>query len=94
MRRLNASIVVCLAALALAGCKGSGPAIAIVSGSENQPFEPLVQEFCQSRGATCSFTYMGSLDIGFGLKAGTLQADVVWPASSVRVDVFHEARRV
>ena len=90
-----ARLVLGLVALCLAACNKAGPEIAIVSGSENQPFEPLVREFCTSRGATCSFKYMGSLDIGFGLKsAKPLEADVVWPASSVWVDVFDERRRV
>ncbi len=94
MTRTLSVLSILAAVVGLAGCNQPGPEIAIVSGSENQPFEPLVQEFCKSRGATCTFTYLGSLDIGFGLKAGTLQADVVWPASSVWIDVFDEGRRV
>lgn len=95
MNRLLALGLIVAAALGLAGCNSaSGPEIAVVSGSENQPFEPLVQEFCAARHAKCAFKYSGSLDIGFGLKAGSLQADVVWPASSVWVDVFDEGRRV
>ncbi|WP_413993250.1 substrate-binding domain-containing protein [Labrys okinawensis] len=82
--------------LALAACSKSGPEINIVAGSENQPFEPLVQEFCKSEGAKCTFKYEGSLDIGFGLKSTSdpLQADVVWPAASIWIDVFDESRKV
>ena len=95
-RRTALSCIAALAAtLVLAACDtGSGPDITIVAGSENKPFEPLVQSFCAARGAHCSFVYQGSLDIGFGLRAGTLQADVVWPASSVWIDVFDDKRRV
>ena len=52
-----------LAGLALAGallvgsCSSSkGPAFAIVSGSENQPLEPIVQEYCKRESATCTVT--------------------------------------
>ena len=57
--------------------------------------EPIVQEFCKSHRATCSFTYKGSLDIGLDLqgKSGVAE-DAVWPASSVWIDMFDGARRV
>ena len=32
--------------LALAACSGPGPQFTILSGSENDVLEPLVQEFC------------------------------------------------
>ena len=96
MRTLCALLIAVALGLGASACQTAGPEIAVVSGSENQPFEPLVREFCASRGAQCSFKYMGSLDIGFGLKSTTnpLQADVVWPASSVWIDVFDEGRHV
>ena len=72
-----------------------GPDFAIVSGSENQPLEPLVQEFCKQKSANCSFTYEGSLDIGLSLRPGhELNADAVWPASDIWVNMFDTARRV
>jgi Ca-activated chloride channel family protein len=91
-----ALLTAALLAFGLAGCSKSGPDITIVAGSENQPFEPLVQEFCKAQGAKCTFKYEGSLDIGFGLKSTTepLQADVVWPAASIWIDVFDEGRKV
>lgn len=52
-----------LAALMLASCAPSGPQFAILSGSENEVLAPLVQEFCTSRGASCTIRYLGSLDI-------------------------------
>jgi len=82
--------------LGIAACSPSGPEITIAAGSENKVLEPLVQEFCKSRGAKCGFNYQGSLDIGFGLKSATapLQADVVWPAASIWIDLFDENRKV
>lgn len=82
--------------LGLASCSRPGPEIAILAGSENKALEPLVREFCTARGARCSFTYQGSLDIGFGLRATATApaADIVWPAASIWIDLFDEGRRV
>lgn len=82
-----------LAAL-LAGCAGPGPQFAILSGSENDVLEPLVQEFCKSRNATCTMRYQGSLDIALALKGGDPGADAVWPAASIWIDMFDTTRRV
>ncbi|WP_432761553.1 substrate-binding domain-containing protein [Rhizobium calliandrae] len=84
------------AALALTGCNsGMGQKFSIVSGSENTVIQPIVEEFCQQKGATCSFTYEGTLDIGLALKSDKgVEEDAVWPASSVWVDMFDIKRRV
>jgi Ca-activated chloride channel homolog len=90
--RLAAGLVL---ALALGACSGPGPQFTILSGSENDILEPMVQEFCQSRRATCTVKYQGSLDIALALKAGNdPQADAVWPAASIWIDMFDTARRV
>jgi Ca-activated chloride channel family protein len=49
--------------VALAACEPSGPEFTILSGSENEVLEPLVQEFCDARHAKCAMKYLGSLDI-------------------------------
>ena len=55
----------------------------------------MVQEFCQSRHANCSVRYQGSLDIALALKPGNdPDADAVWPAASIWIDMFDTARRV
>src|SRR5215469_6369864 len=84
-----------LAAMTLAGCGPSGPTFTILSGSENEVLEPLVQEFCASRGASCTMRYLGSLDIALSLKPGNDPAvDAVWPAASIWIDMYDTARRV
>ncbi len=85
-----------LTGLVLASCQPPpGPEFAIVSGSENQPLEPLVQEFCKSQRATCTLTYKGSLDIGLNLRPGEdAGVDAVWPASSIWINMFDTSRRV
>jgi Ca-activated chloride channel family protein len=84
-----------LLALGLGACAGPGPQFTILSGSENDVLEPMVQEFCKSRRATCTVRYQGSLDIALALKAGNdPDADAVWPAASIWIDMFDSARRV
>lgn len=91
-RRLAAGLIL---ALSLGACSAPGPQFTILSGSENDTLEPMVQEFCQSRRATCTVKYQGSLDIALALKAGNeVEADAVWPAASIWIDMFDTARRV
>jgi Ca-activated chloride channel family protein len=52
-----------LFALGLGACSAPGPQFTILSGSENDVLEPMVQEFCQSRRADLHGKYQGSLDI-------------------------------
>src|SRR5262249_19189870 len=83
-----------VAGLTLAACDtNGGKPFLIVSGSENTDLEPIVKEFCQQKGFVCTFKYEGSLDIGLGLQSG-LEADAVWPASGVWVDLFDSGRKV
>ena len=84
-----------LTALALVGCSSKPQPFAIVLGSENQILEPIVRDFCVAHNFDCSFRYLGSLDMAFGLKPDAdLQADAVWPAASIWVDVYDTAKRV
>ena len=96
--RLLTRLAHCAASLllvALAACEPSGPEFTILSGSENEVLEPLVQEFCAARHAKCTMKYLGSLDIALTLKPGsTPEADAVWPASSLWIDMYDTARRV
>jgi Ca-activated chloride channel family protein len=89
------SLAALLVASLLAGCAASGPQFTILSGSENDVLEPMVQEFCTSRGAACTVRYQGSLDIALALKPGNdPAADAVWPAASIWIDMFDTERRV
>ncbi|MCB9992080.1 MAG: substrate-binding domain-containing protein [Hyphomicrobiaceae bacterium] len=85
-----------VAVVALAACS-SGPKtpFAIMAGSENTVLQPLVEQFCAERNMDCTFTYKGSLDIGLaiGSQEGA-DADAVWPASSVWLDLFDTGRTV
>jgi Ca-activated chloride channel homolog len=95
LRRRFISLAALLATLLLGGCGAEGPQFTILSGSENEVLEPLVQEFCKSRNAACTMRYQGSLDIALALKPGNDPAtDAVWPAASIWIDMFDTARRV
>jgi Ca-activated chloride channel homolog len=80
--------------VALAACEPTGPEFTILAGSENEVLAPLVQEFCNARHAKCTMKYLGSLDIALTLKpVSTPEADAVWPASSLWIDMYDTARR-
>ena len=94
MKRLvkAATAAVCLV---LASCGGPNPTFHIVAGSEEEPFEPLVQAFCKEKHVTCKIDYKGSLDIGLMLAGDSApDTDAVWPASSVWIDIYDSKRRV
>jgi Ca-activated chloride channel family protein len=93
--RLARCSAILLLLAALAACEPAGPEFAILSGSENQVLEPLVQEFCAARHAKCTMKYLGSLDIALTLKPEAApEFDAVWPASSLWIDMYDTARRV
>lgn len=97
MRKTVAALLTLTMVLAVAACDsfGPGPDFAIVSGSENTILEPIVQEFCASKNAKCTFKYEGSLDIGLALgSADGVKQDAVWPASGVWIDMFDKGRKV
>jgi Ca-activated chloride channel family protein len=89
-----ASLFALGAALLLAACDRPRTEFTIVSGSENQSLEPIVQEFCRKQGATCHIRYKGSLDIGLAIAENRIDFDAVWPANSIWIDLFDKAKTV
>lgn len=95
MLRVIFTAIALAATLSLTSCNQGGPDFSIISGSENTIIEPIVQAFCKQKGATCTMTYAGTLDIGLALQSQEgIKQDAVWPASSVWVDMFDTGRRV
>lgn len=83
------------ACLVLASCGGPPKTFHIVAGSEEKPFETMVQEFCSDQHVKCQIDYKGSLDIGLSLaEQSAPDADAVWPASSVWLDIYDTQHRV
>jgi Ca-activated chloride channel family protein len=93
---LRAPALAISAVLALSGCEQKQPIdFKIVSGSENTVIEPIVQTYCHDHGMNCTFEYKGSLDIGADLAPGaSSDADAVWPAASLWIDLFDTGRKV
>lgn len=90
-------VVLLLAAVALSACDsgddgGTGggnaapsgpPALRIVSGSENESLEPIIQEWARKKGIVIEVTYLGSLDIMLEIEDGVTNFDAVWPANGI-----------
>src|SRR5687767_6185440 len=52
----------------------------VLSGSENQALEPIIQDFAKDEKITVEITYQGSIDIMRELANGTSSRyDAVWP---------------
>jgi len=95
--RLAATALAFSAAFGLSSCGGGQPRadFTIVSGSENESLEPIVQRFCEQQRMRCDMRFEGSLDIGLSLRPGEdPEADAVWPASSLWIDLYDTERRV
>jgi len=77
----------------------AGAELRIVSGSENEGLEPLINEFGRRAGIDVEMSDQGSVDISLELQKGTgSDYDAVWPANSVWIDLdraeFYQAPRL
>jgi Ca-activated chloride channel family protein len=84
-RKTSSSLwaLVLIAVLVLTACDGSDSSnnnhpstrtsLNIVSGSENETLEPIVQEWGRQNGVAVTMTYLGSLDIMLDLEDGIVQ---------------------
>lgn len=62
--------------------------LSLVSGSENRPLEPIIQDWARRNDTEVTVTYMGSVDISRELAQGTeTRFDAVWPANSIWVEL-------
>lgn len=96
-RRAALGLVVLLAV----GCGGDRPhqpvrsKLVIISGSENENLEPIVEEFARSQNLEIEIKYRGSVDISLDLQTGrALEADAVWPANSLWIALGDRERMV
>lgn len=86
---------------ALAACGGAEQATApesetlrIISGSENETLEPIIERFADDQGLTIDLDYAGSVDIMLALEAGAADYDAVWPANSMWIALGDTQRLV
>ena len=81
------SLAVCaLLSLLLCGC-GEKTELHILSGSENQELERILEDCEKETGVQIQMTYKGSVDIMRSLQAGGEGYDAVWPASSMWISL-------
>jgi len=85
-------LAVVLTVSVLAGCTSDeepkGGSLKILSGSENQSLEFLVEDFEKKNGVEIELTYAGSVDIMRELERGTDTAyDAVWPANHMWIQL-------
>ena len=98
IRKVTALLLVLLLAAVFPGCDSAGASTAdavlgrgerslrILSGSENQELETILEEFAKAEGIRIEMTYQGSLDIMRALEEESFPYDAVWPASSLWLD--------
>lgn len=78
---------------ALQGMSGGGT-LRILSGSENEALEQILEECEKSTGVNIEMTYKGSVDIMQELKNGAPDYDAVWTASSLWLSLGDETHIV
>ena len=62
---------------------GGDVTLRILSGSENQELEDILDNFAREHGVNIRMDYQGSLDIMRTLQGERIDYDAVWPASSL-----------
>jgi Ca-activated chloride channel family protein len=93
-RRSIVAALAVAAALLVGSCGGPSTEFTIVSGSENQSLEPIVQAFCREQNVSCHLRYLGSLDIGIAIAEKRIDFDAVWPANGIWIDLFDKTKVV
>ena len=88
LRKIAVWVTIFAMALMISGCSEldnltRGDTIKILSGSENEELEQILEECEKSTGINIEMTYRGSVDIMQELKNGAPDYDAVWTASSI-----------
>mgnify|MGYP002410556319 CR=1 FL=1 len=73
---------------------GKGDVLRIVSGSENEELEPIIEEYAQKNRVQIQVDYLGSLEIMNLLSQETIDYDAVWPASSIWINMGDVSHRL
>lgn len=92
MKRIVAILVLLallttMAGVFLTGCV-TGDSFVILSGSENEALEPILEEFGKQNHVKIEMVYKGSVDIMSMLGTDAINAyDAVWPANSMWINM-------
>ena len=85
--RLLWTAAVCMMLILCSGCGRNRQVLKILSGSENQELEAILDECSRETGVDIQMEYRGSVDIMRTLEAGGEDYDAVWPASSIWISL-------
>jgi len=91
---LRAALFFLTAFFALTSCQPRHRSFRLLSGSENEPLQPLIKAFAQDKGYDIDFVYQGSVDIMLNLESDTSAFDAVWPASGLWITLGDQHHRV
>lgn len=78
----------------LLNCHDKEKDLVILSGSENESMEQMLQEFASQNGFAIQIKYRGSVDIMLDLANDSLEFDAVWPASTLWVSLGDKNKKV
>lgn len=92
--RLRGVVAVLLVAGFVSGCGLiPGEELSIVSGSENESLEPIIDQFARRKNVRISMTYKGSVDMMLEMGQEQFPFDAVWPANSLWISLGDAERR-
>jgi Ca-activated chloride channel family protein len=88
-------IVLSLALLLINSCSpGSSRTLEVISGSENETLEPLIEKFGKEHHVQVNLHYKGSVDMMLQMSDTDFPYDAVWPANSLWISLGDRDRRV
>ena len=76
-------LLILYSALFLASCSGQSKTFTILSGSENESIEPILQEYAKDQGYELEMIYKGSVDSMLELQNNPDQYDGIWLPNSM-----------
>lgn len=94
---INKIIITCFTLvffLSLLSCRDESKNLTILSGSENESLEPIINQFADENNITIKMKYKGSVDIMMELGNENLEYDSVWPASSLWISLGDANKKV
>jgi Ca-activated chloride channel family protein len=94
MKKITSLFIVLLILSACSAISGSNGRLDIISGSENETLEPVLEKFSRETGISIHMHYKGSVDIMLELQDGDIPYDAIWPANSLWVSMGDVERKV
>lgn len=88
MKKIIPVLLIFTLLLTLGACSvGNRNKFTILSGSENDTLEPIIEKFAKDNNIDIEMKYKGSVDIMLDLEAGGAGIDAVWPANSLWISM-------